>query len=240
MDHPVINASQINKSYDGREVLKGLDLRVGTGELVAIMGKSGSGKSTLLHILGTLDRPDSGEVAIRGEYPFRLSKNQLSDFRNRNIGFVFQFHHLLPEFDLLENVKMPGHIARTDKKVLHQKALELIDYFGLTRVMLQKPAELSGGEQQRAAICRALINQPGLILADEPTGNLDTRASDEIAGLLRLVADEWGRSVIMVTHDPRIAAYADRIIFLKDGSIVNETQLEQGETQHLPLLELAD
>lgn len=219
MDHPVINASQINKSYDGRVVLKALDLRVGTGELVAIMGKSGSGKSTLLHILGTLDRPDSGEVTIRGEYPFRLSKNQLSDFRNQNIGFVFQFHHLLPEFDLLENVKMPGHIAKTDKKVLHQKALELIDYFGLTRVMRQKPSELSGGEQQRAAICRALINQPGLILADEPTGNLDQESSEELHALFGKLRNTFNQTFVIATHQQDLALQCDKTYILHEGCL---------------------
>lgn len=219
MSDEILIANQIDKSFEGRSVLKGLDLKVGRGDLIAIMGKSGSGKSTLLHILGTLDTPDSGELIISGQQPTKMSKNQLSDFRNQRIGFVFQFHHLLPEFDLLENILMPGFIAKTDKRILMQRAKELIEYFGLGHVQHQRPGQLSGGEQQRAAICRALINQPGLILADEPTGNLDQEASEEFHRMFGKLRSDFNQSFVIVTHQHDLAAYCDKTYILLDGKL---------------------
>jgi len=219
MSPEILKAKHIDKSFDGRMVLKELDISVYEGDLIAIMGKSGSGKSTLLHILGTLDTPDKGELIIAGEQPHKMTKNQLSDFRNQRIGFVFQFHHLLPEFDLLENVIMPGYIAKTEKKSLHRRGMELIDYFGLSGVVHQKPGQLSGGEQQRAAICRALINQPGLILADEPTGNLDQEASEEIHRMFGKLRSTFNQSFVIVTHQQDLASFCDKTYILLDGKL---------------------
>jgi lipoprotein-releasing system ATP-binding protein len=223
MGEEILRAKHIDKSFEGRMVLKDLELTVNRGDLIAIMGKSGSGKSTLLHILGTLDAADRGELVIAGERPDQMSKNQLSDFRNLKIGFVFQFHHLLPEFDLLENVLMPGYIAKTDKQLLLQRGMELIDYFGLSGVRHQKPGQLSGGEQQRAAICRALINQPGLILADEPTGNLDQEASEELHRMFGKLRSAFNQSFVIVTHQQDLASFCDKIYILQDGKLHQKT-----------------
>ena len=219
MGEEIINAKHIDKSFEGRTVLNDLDLIVNKGDLIAIMGKSGSGKSTLLHILGTLDAADQGELMIAGQNPAKMTKNQLSDFRNQRIGFVFQFHHLLPEFDLLENVLMPGYIAKTEKQSLLKRGMELIDYFGLTGVLHQKPGQLSGGEQQRAAICRALINQPGLILADEPTGNLDQEASEELHRMFGKLRSAFNQSFIIVTHQQDLASFCDKTYILHEGKL---------------------
>lgn len=219
MSEEILRAVHIDKSFEGRSVLKELDLSVGRGDLIAIMGKSGSGKSTLLHILGTLDTADKGELIIDGQHPGQMTKNQLSDFRNQQIGFVFQFHHLLPEFDLLENVLMPGFIAKTEKQSLNRRAMELIDYFGLSGVMHQKPGQLSGGEQQRAAICRALINQPSLILADEPTGNLDQEASEELHRMFGKLRATFNQSFVIVTHQQDLASFCDKTYILQEGKL---------------------
>ena len=219
MGEEIINAKHIDKSFEGRTVLNDLDLIVNKGDLIAIMGKSGSGKSTLLHILGTLDAADQGALMIAGQNPAKMTKNQLSDFRNQRIGFVFQFHHLLPEFDLLENVLMPGYIAKTEKQSLLKRGMDLIDYFGLTGVLHQKPGQLSGGEQQRAAICRALINQPGLILADEPTGNLDQEASEELHRMFGKLRSAFNQSFIIVTHQQDLASFCDKTYILQEGKL---------------------
>jgi putative ABC transport system ATP-binding protein len=240
----LVQTKQLTKVYGkGDTRVKALDqvnLAVEAGNFVAVMGPSGCGKSTLLHLLGGLDKPTEGEVLIDGQPLSGLNDQALAELRRRKIGFVFQFFNLIPVLDATENAALPRLLDGVALSAAREQAGAWLERVGLSDRAGHRPDQLSGGQQQRVAIARALAAEPALILADEPTGNLDTRASDEIAGLLRLVADEWGRSVIMVTHDPRIAAYADRIIFLKDGSIVNETQLEQGETQHLPLLELAD
>ena len=240
----LVQTNQLTKVYGkGDTRVKALDqvnLAVEAGNFVAVMGPSGCGKSTLLHLLGGLDKPTGGEVLIDGQPLSGLNDQALAELRRRKIGFVFQFFNLIPVLDATENAALPLLLDGVALSAAREQAGAWLERVGLSDRAGHRPDQLSGGQQQRVAIARALAAEPALILADEPTGNLDTRASDEIAGLLRLVADEWGRSVIMVTHDPRIAAYADRIIFLKDGSIVNETQLEQGETQHLPMLELAD
>ncbi|MDZ4710637.1 MAG: ABC transporter ATP-binding protein [Saprospiraceae bacterium] len=219
MGEEILKAKHIDKSFEGRIVLNDLDLTVNQGDLIAIMGKSGSGKSTLLHILGTLDAADQGELLIAGQNPAKMTKNQLSDFRNQRIGFVFQFHHLLPEFDLLENVLMPGYIAKTEKQTLLRRGMELIDYFGLGGVLHQKPGQLSGGEQQRAAICRALINQPGLILADEPTGNLDQEASEELHRMFGKLRSTFNQSFVIVTHQQDLASFCDKTYILHEGKL---------------------
>jgi lipoprotein-releasing system ATP-binding protein len=177
---PVIKATDIHKSYGDLHVLKGIDLHVETGEIVSIVGKSGVGKSTLLHILGTLDHPDRGSLLIKGEEVFGLSAKKLAAFRNRNIGFIFQFHHLLPEFNALENVSIPAFIAGAQEADARRRAKELLDYLGLNERLQHKPRQLSGGEQQRVAVARALINQPAIVFADEPSGNLDSASSQEL------------------------------------------------------------
>jgi putative ABC transport system ATP-binding protein len=202
-----------------------VSLSVEAGEFVAVMGPSGCGKSTLLHLLGGLDRPTEGTVAIDGQDLTSMPDDRLSELRRRRIGFVFQFYNLLPVLDAAENAALPLLLDGVKPSAANAKGVEWLRKVGLESREHHNPSQLSGGQQQRVAIARALIADPALILADEPTGNLDTRASDEIAALLRKVSDEWGRAVVMVTHDPRIAAYADRIIFLKDGTIVDQTTL---------------
>jgi putative ABC transport system ATP-binding protein len=226
----LIQAENLTKVYGtGDTAVVALDhvhLIVNPGEFVAVMGPSGCGKSTLLHLLGGLDRPSDGNVSIDGQPLAKMSDDALTQLRRRKIGFVFQFFNLIPILSSVENAALPllldgGNSARTK-----QKAIEWLTKVGLGHRLASRPDQLSAGQQQRVAIARALIADPMLVLADEPTGNLDTKSSDEIAGLLKQVAKEWGRAVLMVTHDPRIAAYADRIVFLKDGKIVNEVQLE--------------
>ena len=216
----MIKVSNIRKSFGDLEVLKGVSLEVGQGEIVSIVGASGAGKTTLLQIMGTLLEADSGEVEIAGTKVLGLSEKHTAEFRNRHIGFVFQFHNLLPEFSALENVMMPALIGGAKRKDAEQRALELLDSVGLTERADHKPAQLSGGEQQRVAIARALINRPSVIFADEPTGNLDTHNRDEIQCLLFDVREKFGQTIIMVTHDERLAEMADRKIVMSDGQIL--------------------
>jgi lipoprotein-releasing system ATP-binding protein len=201
------------------EVLKGIDLKIGEGEILAIVGPSGVGKSTLLHILGALDRPNKGEIILDSTSVFSMSDQELSSFRNRMIGFVFQFHHLLPEFTALENVSIPGLIARNDPKNVYRKAREILLEVGLGERLGHKPRELSGGEQQRVAFARSMINDPALILADEPSGNLDMANSQSLHELIWNMVREKGKTFVIVTHNKELALQADRIIELYDGKI---------------------
>lgn len=216
----MIKAQNIHKSFGSLEVLKGISLEVSKGEVVAIVGASGAGKTTLLQILGTLSAADSGIVEIDGTEVTKLGDKALSRFRNEHIGFVFQFHHLLPEFTALENVCIPAFIAHRDRAEVEIRARELLEMMGLAERMNHKPAQLSGGEQQRVAIARALINNPSVLLADEPSGNLDTRNRDEIHRLFFELRDRLGQTIIIVTHDEGLAAMADRKITMSDGEIL--------------------
>jgi lipoprotein-releasing system ATP-binding protein len=213
----MISAKNITKSYGSLQVLKGVELEVGKGEIVSIVGKSGAGKSTLLHILGTLDRPDGGNLSIGGKDVFGLSDRQLAAFRNKEIGFVFQFHHLLPEFTALENVCIPAYIAKTDPVAAQKKGMELLAYLGLADRAEHKPNQMSGGEQQRVAVARALINSPAVVFADEPTGNLDSGSSDELHKLIFQLRDDFGQSFIIVTHNEELARISDRRLEMVDG-----------------------
>jgi putative ABC transport system ATP-binding protein len=209
-----------------------VNLTIEPGEFVAVMGPSGCGKSTLLHLIGGLDRPTSGRVVVNGQDLAQLNDDRLTELRRRKIGFVFQFFNLIPVLGAGENVALPLMLDGTKPDEAQTRAAEWLQRVGLGDRLSHRPHQLSGGQQQRVAIARALVAEPALVVGDEPTGNLDSRASDEVAGLLRQVSDQWGRTVLMVTHDPRMAAYADRIIFLKDGTIVDETRLSgkgQGE-----------
>ena len=216
----MIKAENIHKSFGSLEVLKGVSLDVAPAEVVSIVGPSGAGKTTLLQILGTLSPMDSGSLSINGVHIESLSDKQLSDFRNRQIGFVFQFHHLLPEFTALENIMMPALIARRNPKQVEREATELLKMMNLSERASHKPSALSGGEQQRVAIARALINRPALLLADEPSGNLDTKNRDEIHSLFFRLRDELGQTTLIVTHDEGLAAMADRKISMIDGKIL--------------------
>ena len=216
----MIRTKEIRKSFGTLEVLKGIDLLVERGEVVSIVGPSGAGTTTLLQILGTLSRPSSGEIEIDGEAVHALSDRQLSRFRNTKIGFVFQFHHLLPEFTALENVCIPGDIGGRDRREVEKRAAELLEMLGMEHRSSHKPAELSGGEQQRVAIARALINSPAVLLADEPSGNLDTKNREEIHRLFFTLRDTLGQTVVIVTHDGQLAAMSDRKIEMVDGQIV--------------------
>ena len=216
----MIRTKEIRKSFGTLEVLKGIDLLVERGEVVSIVGPSGAGKTTLLQILGTLSRTSSGEIEIDGEAVHALSDRQLSRFRNTKIGFVFQFHHLLPEFTALENVCIPGYIGGRDRREVEKRAAELLEMLGMEHRSSHKPAELSGGEQQRVAIARALINSPAVLLADEPSGNLDTKNREEIHRLFFTLRDTLGQTVVIVTHDGQLAAMSDRKIEMVDGQIV--------------------
>ena len=226
----LIEAVNLTKIYgSGETAVTALDhvrLQVAVGEFVAIMGPSGCGKSTLLHLLGGLDRPTEGQVRIDGQDLAGLSDKALTALRRRKLGFVFQFFNLIPVLDSVENAALPLTLDGVPLPEARARATDWLTKVDLGNKLHSRPDQLSGGQQQRVAVARALVAEPSLILADEPTGNLDTRASDEIAGLLRQVSEEWQRAVIMVTHDPRIAAYADRIIFLKDGTIVDDTRLD--------------
>ena len=216
----MIHAKDIHKSFGDLEVLKGVSLDVGRSEVVSIVGPSGAGKPTLLQILGTLLPMDSGSLTINGEQVNALKDNALSDFRNRHIGFVFQFHHLLPEFSALENVMMPALIARRPLKEAEREAKELLKMMNLAERISHKPSTLSGGEQQRVAIARAIMNRPSLLLADEPSGNLDTKNREEIHSLFFRLRDELGQTTLIVTHDESLAAMADRKITMRDGKIL--------------------
>ncbi len=216
----MLTANNITKRYGALQVLKGVDLSVGRGEIVSIVGKSGAGKSTLLHILGTLDRPDSGSLIIGGKEVFGLKPKELAAFRNQQVGFVFQFHHLLPEFTALENICLPGYIAGRAEGPTEKKASELLDYLGLSDRATHKPNQLSGGEQQRVAVARALINSPAIVFADEPSGNLDSASSQELHRLLFQLRDDFGQSFIIVTHNEELARISDRRLEMFDGLLV--------------------
>jgi lipoprotein-releasing system ATP-binding protein len=215
----MIKMQGIRKSFDRLEVLRGVDLDVNQGEILSIVGASGAGKTTLLQILGTLDRPDSGRVEYDGIDVFRLSAGELARFRNRNIGFVFQFHQLLPEFSTLENVAMPALIAGEKRSAAFRRAGELLEYLGLADRVGHRPAQLSGGERQRAAVARALINNPGVILADEPSGSLDSANRRELYDLFFRLRDERNQTFVIVTHDELLAERSNRVIHIADGLI---------------------
>lgn len=216
----MIKAKNIHKSFDALEVLKGVDIEIAKGEIVSIVGPSGAGKTTLLQILGTLDRPDAGDVEVNDVNFSKLNEKELAAFRNKHIGFIFQFHQLLPEFTALENVMIPALIARKDTKSVTARAKELIGYLGLSERMEHKPSELSGGEKQRVAVARALINNPSVILADEPSGSLDSKNRDELHKLLFDVREKFGLTLVIVTHDKELAALSDRVIEMKDGKMM--------------------
>lgn len=216
----MLSAKNIYKKYGPVEVLKGVDITINAGEIVSIVGPSGSGKSTLLHILGTLDKPDRGEVFLQDQNITRLQGNRLSDFRNRHIGFVFQFHHLLPEFSALENVCIPGWLTSRSRNEVRQKAEELLKILGLSQRLENKPSQLSGGEQQRVAVARALINKPDIVFADEPTGNLDTANAKELHQLFFDLRKEFNQTFLVVTHNEELAQLSDRTLTMKDGKII--------------------
>jgi len=235
-----IQAQKLTKIYgSGATAVTALDhvnINIKEGEFVAIMGPSGCGKSTLLHLLGGLDKPSEGDVLIGGHNLVDLNDDKLTELRRRSIGFVFQFFNLIPVLNAVENAALPITLDGVKPAEAKKKATDWLTKFGLADRLANRPDQLSGGQQQRVAVARALVAEPELILADEPTGNLDTRSGDEIAGLLRDVSKQYGRTVVMVTHDPRIAAYADRIIFLKDGKVVDETLLERKNGKNAEML----
>lgn len=213
----LLTAQNIHKKYGSLDILKGVDLQIRKGEIVSIVGKSGAGKSTLLHILGTLDQADKGTLTLNDTTVNTLKPDALASFRNRHIGFVFQFHHLLPEFSALENVCIPGFIQKTSDAAVRKRALELLDYLGLAQRIHHRPSELSGGEQQRVAVARSLINEPDIIFADEPTGNLDSASSQDMHQLIRRLRDDYGQTFVIVTHNAELAALSDRCLEMKDG-----------------------
>ncbi len=222
----MIDIKGITKSFGPLQVLKGIDLHIEKGEVVSIVGPSGAGKTTLLQIIGTLDKPDSGEITIDGTDVRKLSSKQLSEFRNKRIGFVFQFHQLLPEFTAVENVMLPALIAGASKGEAKKRAMELLDFMGLSERAGHKPAELSGGENQRVAVARALVNKPAVILADEPSGSLDTKNKAELHQLFFDLRDKTGQTFVIVTHDENLAAITDRTIKMKDGMLETEAATE--------------
>jgi lipoprotein-releasing system ATP-binding protein len=213
-------ARNLTKNYSNLQVVKGVDITVAQGEIVTIVGSSGAGKSTLLHLLGALDTPSSGEVYLQDVNITNLKGNALADFRNRNIGFIFQFHHLLPEFTALENVCVPGYIAGTRKNLVRERAGFLLETLNLQHRMDHKPNELSGGEQQRVAVARALINTPAIVMADEPTGNLDSKNARELHQLFLQLRDQFKQTFIIVTHNEELAPLSDRQLTMKDGKII--------------------
>ncbi|HLP35357.1 ABC transporter ATP-binding protein [Lacibacter sp.] len=217
----MLTCKQITKRYGSLEVLKGVDLQISKGEIVSLVGSSGAGKSTLLHILGTLDEADGGQVWLNNIQVNQLKGDELAGFRNRHIGFVFQFHHLLPEFTALENVCIPGWLGAKKKKEVEARAIELLKMLGLSDRMQNKPSELSGGEQQRVAVARALINNPDIIMADEPTGNLDSTHARELHQLFFDLRKQFNQTFLIVTHNEELAAQCDRTVHMKDGRILN-------------------
>jgi lipoprotein-releasing system ATP-binding protein len=218
----MIQAKGIEKAFGALKVLKGIDFSAARAEVVSIMGASGAGKSTLLQILGSLSSPDAGSLIIDGVDVVRLKGNALADFRNKKVGFVFQFHHLLPEFTALENVIIPALIAKRSRKEALQQAERLLAEMGLSERLNHKPSELSGGEQQRVAIARALINNPAVLFADEPSGNLDSKTKEEIHNLFFELREKYGQTIIIVTHDPDLAEMCDRSLYMIDGQFVEQ------------------
>jgi len=216
----MIEAKKVTKSFGSLTVVKNIDLKIEKGEIISIVGPSGAGKTTLLQILGTLSKPDTGDISFNNVNTNSLKEKQLANFRNKQIGFVFQFHHLLPEFTALENVCIPAFIAKVPKKEAETKAKEILSFLKLSGRLEHKPNELSGGEQQRVAVARALINEPSVILADEPSGNLDTQSKEELHNLFFSLRDKYNPSIVIVTHDNQLADKADRKLTLKDGMFV--------------------
>ncbi len=217
----MIKAENIHKYYDSLHVLKGVDLHIAKSEIVSIVGASGAGKTTLLQIIGTLDRASKGDLILNDTRISGLNSKQLAKFRNENLGFIFQFHQLLPEFTALENVCIPAFIKRTPKNEAEKRAKELLDFLGLSHRIDHKPNELSGGEQQRVAVARSLINNPGIILADEPSGNLDSESAENLHNLFFQLRDEFGQTFVIVTHNEELAAMADRKLVMQDGKIIS-------------------
>jgi lipoprotein-releasing system ATP-binding protein len=217
----MLEALQLHKKYGKLEVLKGVDLSIQKGEVVSITGASGAGKSTVLHLLGTLDKPDSGNIRLNGRSIEQLKGKELAQFRNQSIGFIFQFHHLLPEFSALENVCIPGWISRQSKAKLEKRANMLLDRLGLSDRKEHRPGQLSGGEQQRVAVARALINEPAIVLADEPTGNLDSVHAQQLHSLFLELSRETAQTFLIVTHNQSLAEMSDRVLTMKDGRILS-------------------
>lgn len=227
----MIEIKGIKKSFGKLEVLKGIDLNIGKGEVVSIVGPSGAGKTTLLQIIGTLDCADCGSIIIDGTDVSKLNKKKLADFRNKHIGFVFQFHQLLPEFTAIENVMIPAFISGMSKKEAKKRAEELLAFLGLTERAQHKPNELSGGEKQRVAVARALVNNPAIILADEPSGSLDTKNKEELHQLFFELRDKFGQTFVIVTHDEQLASTTDRTIKMKDGMLESENDFNNNNTK---------
>lgn len=227
----MIEIKGIKKSFGKLEVLKGIDLNIGKGEVVSIVGPSGAGKTTLLQIIGTLDCADCGSIIIGGTDVSKLNKKKLADFRNKHIGFVFQFHQLLPEFTAIENVMIPAFISGMSKKEAKKRAEELLAFLGLTERAQHKPNELSGGEKQRVAVARALVNNPAIILADEPSGSLDTKNKEELHQLFFELRDKFGQTFVIVTHDEQLASTTDRTIKMKDGMLESENDFNNNNTK---------